>query len=817
MQNKKRTKMFFKSKMRLSEITKWIIQSAIVLAFTLLNLIFLNAAHSNAITFGKDVLDGSTKYPSVVSVWYAEDPEEDYYPICTGTLIESRIVLTAAHCVLNEGIYAVGFGSDLLKNAKLQSVSATWKNPSYSAKQMVNDVGLLLLEKSIPWVTPTSLATSKEISSIVANKKVKFEIVGWGDNQNEEPATYLRMAVVEDQSAIMKKSKRWRNDVWIAVGKYNKKEKVYAGACNGDSGGPLFATANGITVLAGVTSWGAEDCEYGAPSIYVRLSYYIKQIQTEGIPTLLKNETVQNRAAPSVLTEPRIIGTAKTGQILTCDKGVWSANTTNVKFYWSGLGIILGKHNNTSSSITVGENTTNGAIDFTCTVIGENNNGRVQRDISVKQAAKPQLLGSPSISGMPSAATTTTTSLRCSAGTFTGATSVNQEWWIGDSYSPNSKIASGNDYSIGQSFFTNYGGKTLYCLSLATGDGGVTNANSRGVSIPAFLKPEIQNFPTISGFKEWQSPAINTVATCSGWTWKNSVTQEVIEWYSNTSYNLSGASKVGTGSTLTLTENFLTNYKSKYLMCAVAGTNLGGTTTMYSGLYLYYYQSSNTSPTPSATPTPTPTQSSSTGSSPTPAPSPSSVRVKPNTVQNFEGSIGSTGVQLTWKIPVSNDAQIDAYVVERLDNREFPSAGGGEWKVLATVRELKYFVPENNPCYRSNYRVKAISANLSSEYSPTLEGLDSPRCRTILDKILTSNLVSIPNGFSFQLLEFDNTQFDWRIQLFSSPGRYLSPSATGIVTENQLSPGSKVRIWVYKISRSSGEYLGLQIFDVTSG
>ena len=214
--------------MELLQISSRLIQRAIFLAFILFGLNILSASNSNAITFGKDVLDGSTKYPSVVSVWYTEDSEEDYYPICTGTLIEPRIVLTAAHCVLNEGVYAVGYGSDLLRSAKLQSVSATWKNPSYSARQMVNDVGLLLLEKSIPWITPTPLQSSKEIASIVSNKKVKLEIVGWGKNQNEEPATYLRMAVVEDQSAIMKKYKGWRNDVWIAVGKSNKKEKVYA-------------------------------------------------------------------------------------------------------------------------------------------------------------------------------------------------------------------------------------------------------------------------------------------------------------------------------------------------------------------------------------------------------------------------------------------------------------------------------------------------------------------------------------------------------------------------------------------------------------
>lgn len=254
-------------------------------------------------------------------------------------------------------------------------------------------------------------------------------------------------------------------------------------------------------------------------------------------------------------------------------------------------------------------------------------------------------------------------------------------------------------------------------------------------------------------------------------------------------------------------------------MCAISGTNLGGTAMIYNGLYLYYYAAptSSTTPTPSPIPSPSPSQSGNPGSSPTPAPSPTVNRIKPNPVQSFSGNITATGVQLTWNVPTSNGAQIDAYIVERYDNREFPSGGGGEWKVLATVSELKYFVSESNPCYRSNYRIKAISSTLASEYSPILEGLDSPRCRTILDKVVTSNLLSTPKGFSFQLLDFNNSQFDWRIQLFSSPARYLTPSSTGVVSDNQLSTGSVTRVWVYKISKTTGEYLALQIFDVTAG
>lgn len=264
---------------------------ASILFTAALIIIFGSAAY--AITFGKEITNPSGKYSSVVSVWVSEDADSEPEFICTGTLIEPRIVLTAAHCVLEKTyLYYIKYGNDLLDDdTELLEVSATWKDPRYSKKQKVNDVGLLLLTQEIDNAVTSPLPSESSIKKLLGTKGVKLEIAGWGQDQNGSSATYLKKLSVSDLTSFMKKNiKGWRTEVWLSVGTYNSKEKVYAGACFGDSGGPLFATLGSKNLLVGVTSWGANDCELGVPSSYVRLSYYVDRIKNEGINNLLVNE-----------------------------------------------------------------------------------------------------------------------------------------------------------------------------------------------------------------------------------------------------------------------------------------------------------------------------------------------------------------------------------------------------------------------------------------------------------------------------------------------------------------------------------------------
>jgi len=542
---------------------------------------------SAAITFGSEIPNASSQYPSVVSIWYSENSEETPRFICTGTLIQRRVVLTAAHCIFPTGLVFVKYGADELgEDLSLYAVSAVWRNPRYSVSQSVNDVGLLLLEKEIPGATIFPLSSSAKISSMQKNNSVKYRIIGWGIDQNKELPTYLRTSIVTDQSAVVKKSvKWWRDDVWFAVGKFIKSEGVYSGICSGDSGGPLLATLKGETVLAGVASFTfGEECEVRTPSVFSRLSYYIADIN-KGILLLPLNEAKQNRGLSSVVVEPRIIGIARTGSIITCDKGVWSSNSIQVGVVWSGTGVPDGS---TGPSITLSNNASGSGRTFTCTVTASNANGSSRRVLTINQPSQPISTISPSILGLPTVASSTLTNVTCTPGSFTGATTVTQEWWIGGFTSPTTRISVGNSLAVSANFFMEYGAKYLYCISSASGEGGLATAISRANAVPLFAKPAVAQYPLISGVPADTLVQIGTVAICSGWSWSNSINSEVVDWYINSSNTLTNATKVGSGSSFTLSKSFLEQNAGKYLSCAVTATNNGGFVTTHTPVYLRF-------------------------------------------------------------------------------------------------------------------------------------------------------------------------------------------------------------------------------------
>jgi secreted trypsin-like serine protease len=392
----------------------------------------LGAAPAKAIVFGEEIIDSSTTYPWVASIWHAGPDDEYYIPICTGSLIAPDVVLTAAHCIFKRGTYYVQMGSDTLdgdNDFTFYEIDAVWKNPRYSKKTLINDVGLLKLTTPQTNVTPMKYARKGDLKAL---KKVKtFEILGWGIDQDGEDASFLKYTKVSNQAKAARSlypSKYYNPNTMIAAGRYIKRERVYTGACNGDSGGPLIAKVKGVEKVVGITSWGKKGCNTKAPTVFSNVAYYAKDI-SKGIATLRRSALVLNRAMPSNVSEPSI--SIESGS-LTCNPGQWSDNTATVDIQWSAPYSVMGS---TTSTVKL-PSTTYSDTKYTCLVTATNDNGAVSLEASITIPAIPYSSTGPSIDGVGSSFTPNLNStMTCSPPTWQGSDVATAFSWYASPFS----------------------------------------------------------------------------------------------------------------------------------------------------------------------------------------------------------------------------------------------------------------------------------------------------------------------------------------------------------------------------------------------
>ncbi len=201
-------------------------------------------------------------WPDAVGLWFSGQ-----YVGCTGTLIASDVVLTAAHCVQGIDVSHVSIGSvDWWQDeGELIEVSAAVAHPSY-------DIAVLRLAEESSF-EPRAVGMGCALDEYLFDG-ADVAVVGYGiTSATSQFNTQLRegFTVIDDADCSEYPCQRDK-ELWAGT--------TGANACSGDSGGPLYLMTEVGDFVIGATSRGPEGCRNGA--IWVRPDAFIDWIEDNG-------------------------------------------------------------------------------------------------------------------------------------------------------------------------------------------------------------------------------------------------------------------------------------------------------------------------------------------------------------------------------------------------------------------------------------------------------------------------------------------------------------------------------------------------------
>ncbi len=184
------------------------------------------------------IVNGSSCSDSTASVAYLKlkDKGGSVYASCSGTVISSTAVLTAAHCLVDTGSLTINFGAKEIPAASFAY------SPDYNGTASDSiDVGVVIASSPLGQpIVPLLASRDAKVGETVV-------IAGYGQSTLGAGAGTLRAGATSMSE----------------VGTYflvTNAGSNGSGACPGDSGGPVLVSVDGYWAVAGATSTLSGPC-----------------------------------------------------------------------------------------------------------------------------------------------------------------------------------------------------------------------------------------------------------------------------------------------------------------------------------------------------------------------------------------------------------------------------------------------------------------------------------------------------------------------------------------------------------------------------